>query len=117
MHKYACIYLYISGIRYHVTVPLLWLLLIPYLTYDILSLFFSYLLFINIIGFCCLRLSMNSVSAYVVVDVQTSIIRFCNCVKFEPICLLSGIDLIFVSQWAHSKHFFCRSSRVISTPP
>lgn len=46
-----------------------------------------------------------------------STIRFCSCVRFEPMCLLSGKTLILYNQCAHSMHFFCRSSRGISTPP
>lgn len=59
----------------------------------------------------------TAVYAGVSVPSQTSTIRFCSCVKFEPMCLLSGKTLILHSQCAHSMHFFWRSSRGISTPP
>lgn len=46
-----------------------------------------------------------------------STIRFCNCVRFEPMCRLSGNDFILHNQCADSMHFFWRSSRGMSTPP
>lgn len=48
---------------------------------------------------------------------QMSTMRFCSCVRLEPMCWLSGSTLILHSQWAHSMHFFWRSSRDMSTPP
>lgn len=48
---------------------------------------------------------------------QISTIKFCNCVKLDPMCLLSGKTFILHNQCAHSMHFRIRSSRDISTPP